>query len=167
MKMIIFLVIFAASFSTVKAQIRYTGYLYSSEEGSKEKFEYSASTSVSDGAFKTIYKIFRPGSKKNRYTIIASHYKEQKKIVVEVNDEQYILSDMTGKEETTYEYPTMKPFGFRGNLGILDKSAPAQLAVQFLSAEGEYVRVLSFLGSSADGQFQFFLFNQSDNITVH
>lgn len=74
---------------------------------------------------------------------------------------------MSGKEETTYENPTMKPFGFRGNLGILDKSAPSQLAVQFLSEKAEYVRVLSFLGSSADGEFQFFLFNQSDKITIH
>jgi hypothetical protein len=74
---------------------------------------------------------------------------------------------MSGKEETTYKTSTMKPFGFRGNLGIFDKSAPAQLAVQFLSEKGEYVRVLSFLGSSVDGEFQFFLFNQSDKITVH
>ena len=84
-----------------------------------------------------------------------------------MNDEQYLLGVMDGKEETTYETPSMKPFGFRGSLGLLDKSAPNQLAVQFLSAEAKYVRVLSFLGSSTDGEFQFFLFNQTDKITEH
>lgn len=167
MKKIICILLFAASFSALNAQVRYTDYLYSSKEGTKEKFEYLASTSFADGAFKTIYKIFKPGSKKNRYTITASHYKEQKKVVVEVNDEQYLLSEMTGKEETTYEIPSMKPFGFRGNLGLFDKSAPSQLAVQFVSPRAEYVRVLSFLGSSADGDFQFFLFNQTGKIPVH
>ena len=167
MKKIICIVLFAASFFSLKGQVRYTGYLYSSQEGTKEKFEYSASTSFADGAFKTIYKIFKPGSKKNRYTVTASHYQEQKKVIVEVNDEQYLLSDMNGKEETTYETPSLKPFGFRGNLGLFDKSAPSQLAVQFLSAKGEYVRVISFLGSPTGNDTQFFLFDQNDKITEY
>jgi hypothetical protein len=87
-----------------------------------------------------------------------------KKVVVEVNDEQYILTIMTGKEQVNYDEPTKKPFGFRGNLAILDKSAPNQLMVQFLSSRYEYVRVLRFLGSSADGIFQFFMFNDADKI---
>lgn len=116
--------------------------------------------------YKTIYRLYRPGSSKNRYTIIASHFKDLKKIVVEVNDEQYLITVMTGQEETTYEEPTLKPFGFRGNLAILDKAAPAQLAVQFLSGRYDYVKVLRFLGSSADGIFKFFMFNENDKIPM-
>ncbi len=83
---------------------------------------------------------------------------------MEVKDEEYLLSVMDGKEQTTYEAPTLKPFGLRGNWGLFVKSAPSQLVVQFLSAHYEYVRVLSFLGSSDNGIAQFFVFNSADKI---
>jgi hypothetical protein len=133
MKTIILSFIIAVSCTTLKAQTRFTGYLYTYQTGSKERFEYSVATSHSDGLYTTIYRLYQPGSIKSRYTITASHFKDLKKVVVEVKDEQYLLSAMTGKEETTYEQQTLKPFGLRGNIAILDNAAPSQLAVQFLS----------------------------------
>jgi hypothetical protein len=164
MKRVSLLLIFAVAYLSLTAQTRYIGYLYNHQEGSKEKFEYSVSTSFSEGAYRTIYRLYRPGSTKNRYTITASHFKDLKKVTVEVNDEQYILTVMSGKEETTYDAPSAKPFGFRGNLSIFDKSAPSQLAVQFISSRFEYVKVLSFLGSYSDNIYQFFIFSQNDKI---
>ena len=166
MKKIILALILAATFSLLHAQTRFVGYLYTYQRATKERFEYSVSTLFSEGVYKTVYKVFRPGSNKNRYTITASHFKDLKKVVVEVNDEQYILTVMTGREETIYDEPTLALFGFRGTLGILDKAAPSQLAVQFLSGRYDYVKVLRFLGSSVDGIFQFFIFSESDKIPV-
>lgn len=71
---------------------------------------------------------------------------------------------MTGKEETIYETFSLKPFGFRVNLSIFNKSTPSQLAVQFISSRFEYVKVLSFLGSYSDNIDQFFVFSQKDKI---
>jgi hypothetical protein len=138
--------------------------LHTLQTGFKEKFEYSASTIFSNGVYKTIYRIFKPGSSTNRYTITASHLKDEKKVIVEVKDERYLLSAMNGKEETTYDSPSLKLFGFRGNLAVFDKSAPNQLAVKFISSNFSYVKVSSFLGSYSDNTFQFFVFNQNDKI---
>lgn len=149
----------------VAAQTKYTGYLYTQKTGTKKAFQYSISIRFLNGAFQTVYKLYSPGANKSRYTITASHFKIDKRIIVEVNDEQYLLTVMNGKEEVQYETEQLQPFGVRGNLGIFDKSAPNQLAVQFVSGRFEYVRVINFLGSSSDGIFQFFLFNKSDKIS--
>lgn len=164
MKKIVLSLMLAFSVFVLAAQHRFTGYLYTYPTGIKDRFEYTVSTTRIEGAYETIYSLYRPGSKKCRYTIIALHLKDSKKVVVSINDEQYILTVMTGKDETTYDQPSLKPFGFRGNLGILDKSAPNQLVVQFLSQRYEYVRVLRFLGSFSDDIYQFFMFNGSDKI---
>jgi hypothetical protein len=157
--LLIFLMLF------VSAQAKSVGYLYTLETGLKETFQYSISTAFSNGTFQTIYKLFKPGTTKARYTITASHFKIDKKMVVEVNDEQYLLSVMNGKEEVTYDTETLQPFGIRGNMAIFDKSAPNQLSVQFVSGRFEYVRVINFLGSYSDNIFQFFLFNKNDKIS--
>jgi hypothetical protein len=164
MKKAIFLLAVVFICSNLKAQNRFTGYLYTLQSGAKERFEYSVTTSFSDGVYKTVYRLFKPGSQKNRYSITASNFKDSKKVVVVVNDKQYLLSVMNGKEETTYDTFSLKPFGFRGNLSIFDKSAPSQLAVQFISNRFEYVKVLSFLGSYSDNIDQFFIFSQNDKI---
>src|SRR5689334_9685463 len=91
--LLVFSVLFVAS------QTKYTGYLYTQQTGTKEPFQYSISARFANGAFQTVYKLYRPGASKNRYTITASHFKTDKKIVVEINDEQYLLSVMNGKEE--------------------------------------------------------------------
>jgi hypothetical protein len=148
----------------VAAQTKPTGYLYTQQTGSKAVFQYSITTRFANGAFQTIYKLYKQGASKNRYTITASHFKVDKKIVVEVNDEQYLLSVMNGREEVEYETETLQPFGIRGDMGILDKSAPSQLAIQFVSSRFEYVRVIDFLGSTSDGIFQTFVFNTNDKI---
>ncbi|WP_207516105.1 hypothetical protein [Longitalea luteola] len=165
MKRNLLALVLITSFIVANAQSRYSGYLHTLQTGFKEKFEYSASTTFSGGVYKTIYRIFKPGSSTNRYTIIASHFKDEKKVTVEVRDERYLLSAMNGKEETTYDSPSLKLFGFRGNLAMFDKSAPNQLAVKFISSSFSYIKVSSFLGSYSDNIFQFFVFNQSDKIT--
>ncbi len=165
MKKVILSTLFVFSILFVAAQAKYTGYLYTEQTGSKEAFQYSISTRFSNGAFQTIYKIYKPGASKNRYTITASHFKNDKKIIVEVNDEQYLLSVMNGKEEVEYETGKLQLFGIRGDLGFFDKLAPNQLAVQFVSSRFEYVRVINFLGSYSDNIFQFFLFNKNDKVS--
>ena len=165
MKKLLLLLLIISNFCIVHAQNRYTGgYLYTIPWGTKERFEYIVSTHSTDGAFKTVYKIFKPGTRKNRYTIVVSHSKEDKKVTVEVTDEELFFGSMNGKEETEYELPSLKPFGFQGNMALFIKSAPSQLAVQFMSSKFEYVKVLNFLGSYSDNIYQFFIFNPQDKI---
>lgn len=164
MKKVFISILLVFSVLFVSAQGGFVGYLYSLKTGTKEAFRYSVSTKFDSRAFQTIYKLSKPGTDKVRYTITASHFKPDKKVVVEVNDEQYLLSSINGNEEVKYEVEALQPFGIRGNVGVLDKSAPNQLAVQFLSSRFEYVRVINFLGSYSNGIFQFFLLSKNDKI---
>jgi hypothetical protein len=123
------LLIFVLSIFMLKAQHRSAGYLYTYPLGVQHRFEYLVSTSFGEGAYETVYRIYPPGSGKCRYTITASHFKDSKTVVVAVNDEQYILTVMNGKEEASYYQPNLKPFGIRGNVGILGRSAPSQLVI--------------------------------------
>jgi hypothetical protein len=160
---LMFLLITVSIFSN--AQTRYRGYLYTFQTGEKEWFEYTASTVYLNGEYLTVYEIFKPGSRKNRYTITAAHFKDSKTVTVMIKDEEYLLSEMDGSEHVIYDEPSMKPFGIRGDLSLLAHSAPNQLAVQFISNRFEYVRVLSFLGSpSSSDAWQYFTFNPKDRI---
>ena len=144
-------------------QTKYQGYIYDLETQTRRYFTYSASTSFDNAAYRTTYNIFDVNGKV-RYVITADHYKSDQKVVVEVNDVRYLLSSMNAKQQATYEQPSTKPFGFRGDVGLFDKSAPNQLAIQFLSSRFEYVRILNFLGSYEDGHFQYFIFKPTDKI---
>lgn len=62
------------------------------------------------------------------------------------------------QEETTYENPTLEPFGFRGDVGLLGgNKIPNQLAVKFSNSKFEYVLVQSVLGSCHNNDFEFFV----------
>jgi hypothetical protein len=161
----IFLVLFSLCiFTTSNGQRRYQGFLYTLQTDSREPFLYSVRTStVGEGIYQTKYSLYDNGGKV-RYTITADHFKEEKKVVVQVYDERFLLTVMNGKDETTYEVPSLKPFGFRGNVGIFDKAAPNQLSVQFVSNKYNFVRILNFLGSYEDNIFQFFIFKSTDKI---
>jgi hypothetical protein len=161
----LFLILFTLCiFLPSYGQGRYRGYLYTLQTDTRELFEYSVRTSaVGDGVYRTNYSLY-DNTGKVRYTITADHFKEEREVLVQVNDERYLLTVMNGKDKTTYEVPSLKPFGFRGNIGLFDKSAPNQLSVQFISNKFTYVRVLNFLGSYDDGIFQFFIFKPTDKI---
>jgi len=147
------LIISTASFSQ-KIQ---TCYLYSLNSDSHQKFNYTVAIDSSESEYNTTYLIYQDG--KVRYKCVATHYKNEQKVVVEVSDQKYFLSDMNNKEEATYDTTTLKPFGFRGNIGALTgKHVPNQLGVKFMSSKFQHVKVLSVLASYADGNFQFFVF---------
>jgi len=134
-----------------------TCYLYSVSSDSYQKFNYTISIDSSDGEYVTAYSIYQNG--KVRYKCIAKHYMNEQRVVVEVSDEKYFLSDMFNKEETTYGTATLKAFGFRGNVGALtNDDIPNQLALKFMSSKYQHVKVLSVLASYSDGDFKFFVF---------
>jgi hypothetical protein len=146
------------------AQNRFQGYVYTFQNGREDNFQYTVRTREDDGDYKTIYKLYSPITGKHRFTVIASHLKSEKKVIVEVHDEQYLLGVMNNKEEITYGEPSLNIFGTRGDVAFFDKSAPNQLAVQFVSNRFEFLRVSSFLGSTEDGIFQYIIFNKNDKI---
>ena len=134
-----------------------TCYLYSVSSDSYQKFNYTISIDSSDGEYVTAYSIYQ--NEKVRYKCIAKHYKHEQRVVVEVSDEKYFLSNMNNKEQTTYDSATMKAFGFRGNVGALTGShVPNQLTVKFMSSKYQHIKVLSMLASYSDGDFKFFVF---------
>lgn len=145
-------------------QTKYQGYIYDLQTDARKYFTYSASTSFYNEAFRTTYNVYGDNGKV-RYIITADHYKDDKKVFVEVNDVRYLLSSMNAKEQTTYDQPSLKLFGFKGNVALFDRNAPNQLAVQFLSDRFEHVRVINFLGSYDGGNFRFFIFKSTDKIS--
>jgi hypothetical protein len=132
--------------------------LYSFASDSYQQFNYSVSYSGTDGLFATTYYIYN-SKRRVKYKVVATHVKGEKRVTVSVTDEQSILGEMFNYEKTEYQTPTLKPFGFRGNVGGLGgKHVPNQLTVKFVSAKYEHVQVLSVLGSYANGDFKFFVF---------
>jgi len=134
-----------------------TCYLYSLKEDSYQNYNCTVSIDSSENQYVTTYSIYE--NSKIRYKCVATHFKVEKKIVVEVTDQKYLLSDMSNMEEAKYDTPSLKAFGFRGSVGALTgKHVPNQLAVKFMSSKYQHVKLMSVLASYSDGDFKFFVF---------
>ena len=142
-KFIITLSLFLISFTSI-SQTKYTGYQYVMNGDNYYSFKYTREYKVEDSIYKTIYKIYHPKKGYHFITIIANHYKNEKKVVVEVRDAGGGILSEINTEQTTYENPSMEPFGFRGAAGALGGNRiPNQLMVKFASKKFENVKVVN------------------------
>ncbi|GAB3724076.1 hypothetical protein GCM10027594_05190 [Hymenobacter agri] len=120
---------------------------------------YTRSYLGSNGVFVTTYKLYHPVKGTHALTITATHYKNDQKVVVEINDTSGSIFSEINKQETSYEGTPLSPFGFRGTAGALGgPNVPNQLGVQFASGKAENVKVLSVIGSGED--FEFFVLDK-------
>lgn len=127
---------------TKSGQTLYTGYQYVVADDEYYDFKYSRKYSGSVDEFVTTYTIYHPTKGYAYITITAKHYRSMKKVVVSVDFANEGILSHINSEETTYETPSIDPFGFRGSFGVIGgKRVPNQLLVKFASNKFENVKV--------------------------
>lgn len=138
------------------------GYQYNLNTDENTKFKYTRDYSESGDEYVTTYKIYHPTKGYHAITVTATHKKAEKKVIVKV---EYatggIFSDIC-TEETTYEEPSIKPFGFRGAVGAIGGNrVPNQLKVKFVSTKYENVKVLHVNGTvTGRSDFTFYVLDE-------
>ncbi|MDG3582951.1 hypothetical protein [Galbibacter pacificus] len=144
------------------AQNRYTGYEYDLNYDDYYEFKYTREYKEEGNIYTTIYKIFHPTKKQHIYTITAVHYKSEKRIKVNVDKAGGGIFAHINDEEITYDNPSLKPFGFRGSVGVLGGSrVPNQLKVKFISGKYENINVAN-VNSTSSGSNNFYFFVLDD-----
>lgn len=149
---------------TAHAQTKYTGYLYDLEYDDNYPFQYSRSYSEDSDTFVTTYKIYHATKGHHAVTVIATHYKSEKRVKVDIEDAGGGIFAHINDEETNYEEPSLEPFGFRGAVGALGGNrVPNQLMVKFVSSKFENVKVVH-VNSTEPGtnNFQFYVLDEKN-----
>lgn len=137
------------------SQTLYTGYQYLLSSDDYTPFRYTKKYVNASGVYKTIYSLYHPIKGTVAIIITVKHYKAEKKVVVEINDNSGSVFSFINKEEMTYSTPSMKLFGFRGDYAIIGgKKVPNQLALKFTNNKFEFVNVHSVIGDpESNGEF--------------
>lgn len=140
------------------SQTKYTGYEYDLNTDDYYPFKYTREYKEEGDTFITIYKIYHPTKGHHAFTVTATHYKSEKKVKVDVEDAGGGIFAHINDEETTYETPSMEPFGFRGTVGALGGNrVPNQLMVKFVSNKYENVKVVH-INASEPGTSNFYFY---------
>lgn len=130
------------------SQKKYTGYAYMLNSDDYVAIKYKRAYSGSGDEFVTKYTIYHPTKGYAWVTITATHNRADKTVKISVDDTNEGIFSHINDEETTYETPSLKAFGFRGSVGALEgKRVPNQLLVKFISNKFENVKVVHVLGS--------------------
>ncbi|WP_160328230.1 energy transducer TonB [Solirubrum puertoriconensis] len=112
---------------------------------------YTRTLRQTGGRYITVYRILHPRSGAPALLITATHNPIDKTIRVEIEAAGGGLFTHINTETLEYDEPPRGAFGFRGAVGALGgRAMPDQLAVQFLSAQHEHIKVLSVLGLHED-----------------
>ncbi len=146
-------------FSTiaVKAQSKNSGLVYYVSTDEYTRFKMRRSYSEVGNIFITTYNIYHPRHGRPWVDVVATHYKDEKKIVVKVDLAGGGLLSYISKETVTYTAPKKEFFGIRGTVGVLGgKRIPWQCAVQFISDKFENVNVCHIMGGSGK-DYEFFV----------
>lgn len=167
MKKIILILVFAllgevflTSFEPPKTTY-YTGYQYLLSTGRYTSFKYTRSYKESDDMFTTNYKLYNPETGVYMISIVGVHLKKDKKIIVKVTAADGGIFGDINEETTTYEAPTINPFGFAGSVKQLGgDNIPNQLKVKFVSNNFENINVMHIAGSHDGGEFEFFVLDE-------
>ncbi len=140
------------------SQTKYTGYEYDLSTDDYYPFKYTREYNEDGNVYKTIYKIYHPTKGHHAFTVTATHYKSEKKVKVDVEQAGGGIFAHIRDEETTYDTPSMKAFGFRGTVGTLGGNrVPNQLMVKFVSSKFENVKVVH-VGSSDPTSSNFYFY---------
>ena len=138
-----------------------TGYQYLMSSDNFTSFKYTRTYNTSDGNFITTYNIYHPTKGYHKLTITATHYPQDKKVVVITEDAGGGIFAKMGSEETTYETASSEPFGFRGSVGALGgRRVPNQLKIEFTSTKFENIKVDQVMGSHKNNDFEFFILDE-------
>lgn len=125
-----------------RQSIKYTGY-FCTGVGKFAPFKYTRKYTESGDTFITLYKI----SNKYGYylNIKATHFKSQKKIVVDIDDISVKIYGHISTQEYVYEEPSLKWFGRQGSFKAnfdAQNVLPNELALKFISGRFENVKVI-------------------------
>lgn len=105
--------------ATIPEQTLYTGYQYVMNNDAFYAFKYSRAYSETGDDFVTTYTIYESTKGYAYITITATHHKSTKNVEVSVDDANGGIFSNINSEETTYDTPSLQPFGFRGDIGVL------------------------------------------------
>ena len=129
--------------TNVYSQIKFTGYQYNLNSDEYISFKYTREYKAVGENYSTIYKIYHPTNGHHAFTITATHYKADKKVKVDVEEAGGGIFAHMNSEETTYNSPSLEPFGFRGSVGALGgKKVPNQLMVKIVNNKYGNVKVV-------------------------
>ncbi len=150
----------------ITAQTDFYGQEYISETNNYIKIKYNRIYSGSGNTFITTYNIYHPSKGYHAWTIIATHHKAEKKVIVEVDEVVGTLLSEMYRDTISYETYSM---GVRGHRGLAEESGytiPPNLAVQFATNKYENVNVLSTLGKTLEysGEYPTYFFFWKEQI---
>lgn len=146
------------------SQTKFTGYEYVMSDDDYYPFKYTREYKEDGDTYKTIYKIYHPTKGHHAITVTATHTKSDNKVVVDIEEAGGGLFAHMNKEETTYDTPSMEPFGFRGDIGLLGGTrVPNQLMVKFVSNKFENIKVVHVNAtSSGTSNFIFYVLDEKN-----
>jgi hypothetical protein len=140
--------------------IKLTGREYDLNDDVYVPFKYTRSFSMSADNFITTYKIYNPHTGDLFQIITATNIVSEKKVVVDVVDANGGMFAHIHSEETSYQSPSLEPFGFRGSAGAIGGNrVPNQLMVKFLNNKFQYIKVMNIdaTPSDTDNYFDYIL----------
>jgi len=147
--------------SPFQQQTYLRGYQYLVSTNHDTPFKYTRVYSNSGNEFVTKYTIYHPTEGYASIIITATHFKDEKKIVVKVTDAGGGIFADINQEETTYETASLSPFGFKGSVRALGGNrVPNQLMVKFASNKFENIKVMHIAGSHENNDFKFFVLDE-------
>lgn len=134
---------------SIHGQTFHKGYVYHLGYDDYYPFKYTREYQEEENIYTTIYKLYHPQKGSHNYTITAVHDKLKKNVKVDIEKiGGGIFFSEIREEETSYEVASMKPFGFRGNIGVLGgNKVPNQLMVKFVSNKYENVKIVHVFGT--------------------
>lgn len=134
------------TFGFAQTATKYTGYFCTGATGNDlSPFKYTREyKNEGDGVFVTLYKIYSPT---NGYylNIKATHYKSEKRIVVDIDDITVKQYGHISTQEYSYDEPSLKMFGRQGAFKAqfdAQNVLPNELALKFVSGKYENVKVV-------------------------
>lgn len=129
--------------SNAYSQTKYKGYFCT---GANEfsPIQYTREYKEEGDKYITIYKIY---SSRNGYylNITATHYKSEKRVVVDIDDITVKVGGHISTQEVSYDEPSMKMFGRQGAFKAqfdAQNVLPNEIAVKFVSSKYENVKVV-------------------------
>lgn len=129
-------------------QTFYKGVTYVLSADDYVSIKYTRTFSGASFEFITKYTIYHPTKGYAWMTVTATHNRTDRTVKVSIDDTNEGIFSHINDEETTYENPSLEPFGFRGDIGVLlGKRVPNQLMVKFASNKFENLKVVHVLGS--------------------
>lgn len=117
-----------------------------------------------DGVFITLYKIY---SSTNGYylNIKATHYKSEKRIVVDIDDITVKEFGHISTQEITYDEPSLKMFGRQGAFKAkfdAQNVLPNELAIKFVSTKYENIKVVNIVKDSQMNSTKWYVLDEKN-----